>query len=69
MSFETEKIITLLNKFLDEHEDKYQNDEEAIAAFQMQYNLNMVMDGGYRRRFTMGFARGNALCKTRFSKT
>lgn len=35
MSFETEKIITLLNKFLDEHGDEYQNDEEVIAAFQM----------------------------------
>ena len=40
MSFETEKIITLLNKFLDEHGDEYENDEEAIADFQMKYNLN-----------------------------
>lgn len=43
MSFETEKIITLLNKFLDEHGDEYQNDEEAIAAFQMQYNQSLLM--------------------------
>ena len=43
MSFETEKIITLLNKFLDEHGDEYQNDEEAIAAFQMQYNQSLLI--------------------------
>ena len=43
MSFETEKIITLLNKFLEEHGDEYQNDEEAIAAFQMQYNQSLLM--------------------------
>ena len=43
MSFETEKIIILLNKFLDEHGDEYQNDEEAIAAFQMQYNQSLLI--------------------------
>lgn len=43
MSFETEKIITLLNKFLDEYGDEYQNDEEAIAAFQMQYNQSLLI--------------------------
>ena len=47
MSFETEKIITLLNKFLDEHGDEYQNDEEAIAAFQMQYNQSLLMGEGF----------------------
>ena len=47
MSFETEKIITLLNKFLDEHGDEYENDEEAIADFQMKYNLNTAMGGGF----------------------
>ena len=35
MSFETEKIITLLNKFLDEHRDEFQDEEQAIAAFQL----------------------------------
>ena len=43
MSFETEKIITLLNKFMDEHGDEYQDEEEAIAAFQMQYNQSLLM--------------------------
>lgn len=47
MSFETEKIITLLNKFWDEHGDEFQDEEQAIAAFQLQYNLNMVMDGEF----------------------
>lgn len=47
MSFETQKIITLLNKFLDEHGDEYQNDEEAIAAFQMQYNQSLLMGEGF----------------------
>lgn len=47
MSFETEKIITLLNKFLDEHGDEFQDEEQAIAAFQLQYNLNMLMDGEF----------------------
>ena len=47
MSFETEKIITLLNKFLDEHGDEFQDEEQAIAAFQLQYNLNIVMDGEF----------------------
>ena len=44
MSFETEKIITLLNKFMEEHGDEFQDEEQAITAFQLQYNLNMVMD-------------------------
>ena len=47
MSFETEKFITLLYKFLDEHGDEYENDEEAIADFQMKYNLNIAMGGGF----------------------
>ena len=47
MSFETEKFITLLYKFLDEHGDEYENDEEAIADFQMKYNLNITMGGGF----------------------
>ena len=28
---------------MDEHGDEYQNDEEAIAAFQMQYNQSLLM--------------------------
>lgn len=43
MSFETEKIITLLNKFLDEHGDEFQDEEQAIAAFQLQYNQSLRM--------------------------
>ena len=47
MSFKTEKFITLLYKFLDEHGDEYPNDEEAIADFQMKYNLNIAMGGEF----------------------
>ena len=47
MSFETEKIITLLNKFLDEHGDEFQDEEQAIAAFQMQYNQSLLMGEGF----------------------
>ena len=47
MSFETEKIITLLNKFMDEHGDEYQDEEEAIAAFQLQYNQSLLMGDGF----------------------
>lgn len=43
MSFETEKIITLLNKFMEEHGDEFQDEEEAIAAFQLQYNQSLLM--------------------------
>ena len=44
MSLETEKIFTLLNKFLDEHGDEYQDEEKAVAAFQMQYNQRLRME-------------------------
>ena len=47
MSFETEKIITLLNKFMEEHGDEFQDEEAAIAAFQMQYNQSLLMDGEF----------------------
>lgn len=47
MSFETEKIITLLNKFMEEHGDEFQDEEEAIAAFQLQYNQSLLMGDGF----------------------
>lgn len=47
MSFETEKIITLLNKFMEEHGDEFQDEEEAIAAFQLQYNQSLLIGDGF----------------------